>query len=189
MRLTTLTATLVVLFSVWTVSAQTQTSTVEERRVSLNEVAVAHDAEGASALEATLRTTELNGSSESPVTNVRVVIKNSSTISFAFVSGVITFYDNAGVRCGEGIFKADTLATGESFETDTPGLRIRCQPATWRVAATNLVPRMAPNPTAPPISLNYVITIDGEAHPIQLDKPMVLTLGERRRTIVVRTAQ
>lgn len=188
MRLTTLTAALVVLCSVWSVSAQTGTSAVEERRVSLTEVAVAHDAQGVSALEATLRTTELNGSSESPVTNIRVVIRNSSSISYAFVSGVITFYDNAGVRCGEGIFKADTLAAGESFETDTPGLRIRCQPATWRVAATNLVPRMAPNPTTP-ISLNYVITIDGEAHPIQLDKPMVLTLGERRRTIVVRTAQ
>lgn len=194
MRLTTtLTGALVVLFSVWSVSAQTETSSgaraVNERRVSLNEVAVALDAEGASALEATLRTTELNGSSESPVTNVRVVIKNSSGISYAFASGTVTFYDNAGVRCGEGIFKADALASGESFETDTPGLRIRCQPATWRVVATNLVPRMAPNPTAPPISLNYVITIDGEAHPIQLDKPMVLTFGERRRTIVVRTAQ
>src|SRR5690348_16083590 len=117
MRLTTLTAALVVLFSVWSVSAQTGTSAVEERRVSLTAVAVAHDAQGVSALEATLRTTELNGSSESPVTNIRVVIRNSSSISYAFVSGVITFYDNAGVRCGEGIFKADTLAAGEAFET------------------------------------------------------------------------
>jgi len=190
MKLTTkLTTALVVLFTAWSVSAQTETSTADERRVPLNEVAVAHDANGASALEGNLRTTELNGSPESPVTNVRVVIKNTSSISYAFVSGTVTFYDNAGVRCGEAIFKADTLAAGESFETDTPGLRIRCQPSTWRLVATNLVPRMAPNPAAPPISLNYVITIDGEAHPIQLDKPMVLTLGERRRTIVVRTAQ
>jgi hypothetical protein len=33
-----------------------------------------------------------------------------------------------------------------------------------------------------------VISIDGEAHPIQLDKPLTLTLGEKRRTIVVSTA-
>jgi len=190
MKLTTkLGAALVVLFTAWVVSAQTETSSANERRVALNEVAVAHDADNASALEGTLRTTELNGSPDSPVTNVRVVIKNTSSVSFAFVSGVITFYDAAGVRCGEGIFKADTLATGESFETDTPGLRIRCQVATWRLAATNLVPRVAPSPTGPVVTINYVITIDGEAHPIQLDKPMVLTLGERRRTIVVRTAQ
>jgi len=35
---------------------------------------------------------------------------------------------------------------------------------------------------------NLVIVIDGESHPIQLDKPLVLTLGERRRTVVVREA-
>jgi hypothetical protein len=35
---------------------------------------------------------------------------------------------------------------------------------------------------------NFVIVIDGESHPIQLDKPLVLTLGERRRTVVVRAA-
>ena len=124
------------------------TTTGNEKRVALNEVAVAHDDDGAPALQGTLRTTALNGSPESPVTNVRLIVKNTSGIPYAFVSGVVTFYDAAGIRCGEGIFKADTLAAGESFETDTPGLRIRCQPATWRVAATNLVPRMAPNPTA-----------------------------------------
>jgi hypothetical protein len=35
---------------------------------------------------------------------------------------------------------------------------------------------------------NLVISIDGEEHPIQLGKPMVLTLADRQRTIVVRTA-
>lgn len=189
MKLTTKLATaFVVLLTAWSVSAQTSNS-VNERRMSLNEVAVAHDAKGVSALEGTLRTTALNGSPDSPVTNVGVIVKNTSGISYAFVSGLVTFYDAAGVRCGEGIFKADSLAADESFETDAPGLRIRCQAATWRITATNLVPRIAPNPTGPPIALNYVITIDGEAHPIQLDKPMVLTVGERRRTIVVRTVQ
>ena len=111
---------------------------------------------------------------------------------YAFVSGAVTFYDSAGVRCGEGVFKADALAVDESFETDAPGVRIRCEVATWRVVASNLIPRMPPN--APigaltRIPSNLVISIDGETHPIQLDRPLTLTLGEKRRTIVVRTAQ
>lgn len=161
-----------------------------EKRVPLSETAVAFDATGASALEATLRTTSLNGAPEAPVTNVRLIVKNSSPIPYAFVSGLVTFYDNAGVRCGEGVFKADGLAANESFETDTPGLRIRCEAATWRIIATNLLPRIVPNSVIAPIARasNFVIVIDGESHPIQLDKPLVLTLGERRRTVVVRSA-
>jgi hypothetical protein len=31
-----------------------------------------------------------------------------------------------------------------------------------------------------------IISVDGEEHPIQLDKPMILNLGERQRTIIVR---
>jgi hypothetical protein len=119
-----------------------------------------------------------------------MVIKNRSTLPYAFVSGAITFYDAAGVRCGEGMFKADALAVDESFETDAPGLRIRCDAATWRMVATSLLPRVPPN--APIAGLtrmpsNLVISIDGETHPIQLDKPLTLTLGEKRRTIIVRT--
>jgi hypothetical protein len=164
---------------------------LNEQRVALTQPAVALDATGAPALEATLRTTALSGAPETPVTNIRMVIKNRSTMSYAFVSGSVTFYDAAGVRCGEGVFKADSLAVDESFETDSPGLRIRCEARTWRVVATNLVPRMPPN--APIATLahtpsNFVISIDGETHPIQLDKPLTLTLGERRRTIIVRSA-
>lgn len=137
---------IVILCSAWSINAQTATNTANERRVPLNEAAVAHDENGASALAGTLRTTEINGAPDSPVTNVRIVIRNTSGISYAFVSGVITFYDSAGVRCGEGIFKADALAADESFETDTPGVRIRCQAATWRIVATHLLPRVPPNP-------------------------------------------
>ncbi|HKR12077.1 MAG TPA: hypothetical protein VJT15_08475 [Pyrinomonadaceae bacterium] len=140
---------LVILCSAWSISAQTPANSANERRVPLNEAAVAHDQNGVAALEGTLRITEINGTSESPVTNVRAVIRNTSGISYAFVSGVVTFYDSAGVRCGEGIFKADALAVDESFETDTPGIRIRCQVATWRIVATNLLPRMPPNPPRP----------------------------------------
>jgi hypothetical protein len=86
------------------------------------------------------------------------------------------------------MFKAGELAPDESFETDSPGLRIRCEAASWRVVATNLLLRMPPNA---PIGVltrapaNLVISIDGETHPIQLDKPLTLTLGEKRRTIIV----
>ncbi|MDQ2977211.1 MAG: hypothetical protein M3R69_17590 [Acidobacteriota bacterium] len=169
-----------------------------ERRVALTEPAVALDGGGAPALEATLKTTALNGAPDTPVTNIRIVVKNSGTVSYAFVSGLVTFYDGAGVRCGEGLFNADALAVNESSETDTPGIRIRCSPATWRIVATNLLPRVAPNVTAPVgvtsgtpasrASLNLVISIDGEEHPIQLDKPMVLTLGDAQRTIMLREA-
>ena len=165
--------------------------TLNEKRVPLTEAAIALDANSAPALEATLRTTALNGAQDTPVTNIRMIVKNRSTQPYAFVSGAVTFYDSAGVRCGEGVFKADSLAIDESFETDTPGLRIRCEATSWRMVATTLLPRVPPNPpigelTRP--SSNLVISIDGEEHPIQLDKPLTLTLGEKRRTIIVRSA-
>jgi hypothetical protein len=185
-------ASLMLVCSAWLASAQETpvVGNLNEQRVPLNQPAVALDGTGAPALEATLRTTALNGAPETPVTNIHMVIKNRSTLPYAFVSGAITFYDAAGVRCGEGMFKADALAVDESFETDAPGLRIRCDAATWRVVATSLLPRVPPN--APIAGLtrtpsNLVISIDGETHPIQLDKPLTLTLGEKRRTIIVRT--
>ena len=187
-------ASIVMLCSVWCASAQETApeSTLNEKRVALTEAAVALDATGAPALEANLRTTALSGAPDTPVTNIRMIVRNRSTLSYAFVSGAVTFYDAAGVRCGEGVFKADALAVDESFETDTPGLRIRCEATTWRVVATNLLPRIPPN--APITALtrvpsNLIISIDGETHPIQLDRPLTLTLGEKRRTIVVRTAK
>ncbi len=169
------------------VCAFAQQTSLEEKRVPLSETAVAFDAAGAPALEATLRTTSLNGAVDSPVTNIRVVVKNRSAVSYAFVTGLITFYDGAGVRCAEGMFKAGALAVDEAFETDAPGIRIRCAPATWRIVATNLLPRMVPvvSPTTT-TSLNLLISVDGEEHPIQLDRPMVVNLGNAQRTIIVR---
>lgn len=189
-----ITVGLVLLFSMLCVSAQEPAtgSTLNEKRVALTETAVALDASGTPALEATLRTTALNGAPETPVTNIRMIVRNRSALSYAFVSGSVTFYDAAGVRCGEGLFKADALAVDESFETDSPGLRIRCEVATWRLVAAHLLPRTPPNAPIGGLSRgpsNFVISIDGETHPIQLDKPLTLTLGERRRTIIVRTAQ
>jgi hypothetical protein len=187
-------ASIVMLCSVLFTSAQeiAPDNTLNEKRVPLAEAAVALDASGAPALEASLRTTAMNGSPDTPVTNIRMVVRNKSTLAYAFVSGSVTFYDAAGVRCGEGVFKADALAIDESFETDSPGVRIRCEVTSWRIVATNLLPRLPPN--APIITLtrvpqNLIISIDGETHPIQLDRPLTLTLGERRRTIIVRPAK
>jgi hypothetical protein len=182
------------LSSCFCVAAQEPAAAATEKRVALTETAVALDGTGATALEATLKTTALNGAEDSPVTNIRLVVKNSGSVPYAFVSGLVTFYDSAGVRCGEGLFKADALSVGEAFETDTPGIRIRCAPETWRIVANNLLPRVTPGVAVPaPITLsrsvlNLVISVDGEEHPIQLDKPMILTLGDRQRTIVLREA-
>lgn len=152
MKLTTKLATVlvVILFTCLSVGAQETTSDGNEKRVSLNEVAVAHDNDNVAALQGTLRTTSLAGSPESPVTNIRLIIKNTSGIMYAFVSGVVTFYDSTGIRCGEGIFKADAVAVDESFETDSPGVRIRCEATQWRIVATHLLPRTPPTPPAPP---------------------------------------
>jgi hypothetical protein len=185
---------LIILLSALCVRAQEPTPPVDnliEKRMPLTEAAVAFDGNGTPALEATLRTTALNGAPDTPVTNIRMIVRNRSAISYAFVSGSVTFYDSAGVRCGEGLFKAAEVAADESFETDSPGVRIRCEATTWRVVATNLLPRIPPNPPLSTLTRapsNLVISIDGDVHPIQLDKPMTVTLGEKKRTIVVKTA-
>ena len=181
-----------IMASCFLVSAQ-QGAALAERRVSLTESAVALDGNGSIALEASLRTTALNGAVDSPVTNVRFIIKNSSGLAYAFVTGLVTFYDGTGVRCGEGMFKAGALAADESFEADAPGIRIRCSPATWRIVATSLLPRISPTPlplmtTSSRQDLNLLISVDGDEHPIQLDKPMVVNLGTTQRTIIVRQA-
>lgn len=179
----------VFLLGVLSVSAQQTPSDSSEQPVPLTQTAVALDGRGTPALEGTLRTTALNGAPDTPVTNIRVVIKNVGPSPFSYVSGLVTFYDGSGIRCGEGIFKADEVLANESVETDAPGIRIRCAPANWRIVATNLLPRLSPGlvrlDTASR-SANLIISVDGEEHPVQLDRPMVLTLGERQRTIIVR---
>ena len=182
----------VLVLSAFAVAAQEGAAPLAEKRVPLNERAIAFDSLGASALEGTLKTTTLNGAEDSPVTNVRLVVRNSGTTPYSFVSGLVTFYDGSGVRCGEGLFKADALGVDEAFETDTPGIRIRCSPATWRIVANNLLARVGasgPVSSAPLTrGTNLVITVDGEEHPIQLDKPMVVKFGDVERTIILREA-
>jgi len=171
-----------------------------EQRAALSEAAAASDAKGSPAIEARLSTTMLNGSDDSPVTNVRLVVKNTGANFYNYVTGWATFYDSGAVRCGEGLFKVDALAPGESSETDTPGLRLRCAPVSWRIVATNLLTRTAdaakevviapPPPAEPapekPAPVNFIISIDGEQHPIQIGNPIVLKLGNRNRKIILR---
>lgn len=168
-----------------------------EPRAALNEATVGFDAKGAPAIEARLLTTMLNGSDDSPVTNVRLVIKNTSANSYTYVAGWATFYDSNAVRCGEGLFKIDALAPGELAETDTPGLRLNCTPTSWRIVANNLLTRLTDTAkevvTAPavetvaekPAPVNFIISIDGERHPIQVNNPIVLKLGTKKRKIIL----
>lgn len=178
----------IALMSGYSVLAQ-QIENAVEKRVPLTEPAVALD-RGAPALEGTLRTTALAGAPDNPVTNIRLVIKNVSSIPYNYVSGLVSFYDASEVRCGEGIFKADVLALNESVETDAPGIRVRCAPTSWRIVANDLLPRLSPGVAAVETArpANLIISIDGEDHPIQLDRPLVLRFGEQQRKVVVRQA-
>jgi len=180
---------LVLSLTALSVSAQQAAQSIGEQAVALAQTTVAFDGRGAPAIEGTLRTTALHGAPDTPVTNIRLVVKNVGPLPYSYVSGLVTFYDGSAVRCGEGIFKADEVLANESVETDTPGIRIRCAPTTWRIVATNLLPRLSPGLTGVQTAArpsNLIISVDGEEHPIQLDRPMVLNLGERQRTIIVR---
>ena len=171
-----------------------------EQRAAVTDVAIAFDARSAPALEARLQTQVLNGSDDSPVTNVKIAVKNVTPNFYTYVSGWATFYDASGTRCGEGLFKLDAMAPQESSEVDTPGLRLRCTPSTWRIVATNLMTRTvdaakpaeaAPSPqsaAAPdrPAPVNFIISIDGEEHPIQLNNPIVLQLANKSRKIILK---
>ncbi|HMJ24754.1 MAG TPA: hypothetical protein VK475_02965 [Pyrinomonadaceae bacterium] len=188
----------IMLMAVWTIAAAAQQPV--EPRVALTEAAPASDAKGAPAIEAKLLSTVLNGSDDSPVNNVRLVVKNASPDFYTYVTGWATFYDSSAVRCGEGLFKVDALAPGESSETDTPGLRLKCTPASWRIVATNLLTRRAdtaqevvappPPPAPPPVERrpvgNFMLNISGADYPIQVDNPLVVRMGGKKVKIVLR---
>ncbi len=194
MRLLLFAATIIILGS-FVIQAQQP----NEQRAALSETVIALDAKSAPALEARLLTQVLNGAEDSPVTNIKISVKNTTPNFYTYVSGWATFYDANTTRCGEGLFKIDALAPQESAEVDTPGLRLRCSPQSWRVVATNLMTRTAdiakPSEPAPPVQaavperpapMNFVINVDGQDYPIQVNNPMVVRLGNRNRRIVLR---
>lgn len=180
-----------------------------EPRVALADAAQVLDAAGRLALEARLRTTALTATPDAPTRNVLIVVTNRSQFFYNYVSGYATFYDGAGVRCGEGLFKLEAFAPNEASEVDTPGLRLTCAPATWRVSALNLLTRatdvakpeqLAPPPaeslpavspprtnlTAAPPRLE--ININGRTLPLQLGNPLEIVVGQERMRIVVSPA-
>ena len=112
-----------------------------EPRVALDAEAAAYDIYGRAALAARLRTATLVGTPDAPGRNARLVIESRSQVFYTYASGWATFYGSDNVRCGEGMWKLEALAPGESAEVDTPGLRLTCTPTTWRIVALNLLTR------------------------------------------------
>ena len=166
-----------------------QPSTVVEPPAPLTEAAFALNSQGQRVVEGTLRTTSLHGAPDTPVTNTAIILRNVTQQFYNYVSGHATFYDASGVRCGDGLFKTDAFAPNEAVEVDTPGIRITCAAVSWRIVALDLLPRITVvelGTSVPPI--NLVLSIDGDEHPLQLGKPLVLNLGDKKRAIVVRGA-
>jgi hypothetical protein len=174
-----------------------------ELRVALTAQPVALDGWGRPALAGRLLTSPLDGAPDAPLRNARIVLENRSQSFYTYVSGWATFYDGDGVRCGEGLFKLDALAPGESAETDLPGLRLKCTPTSWRIVAMNLIMRKseaelaaqagastdaATTPTSVPAIPPLEINIDGETHPLQLGNPLEIRVGRRRVRITVNAA-
>jgi hypothetical protein len=187
-------------------TAETAQVGTTELRVALTAQPVALDGLGRPALAARLITSPLSGAPDAPVQNARLVFENRGQSFYTYASGWTTFYDGDGVRCGEGLFKLDALAPGESAETDLPGLRLKCAPTSWRIVAMNLITRKSETdaaqagaspdastatttmttsvPAIPPLEIN----IDGETHPLQLGNPLNIRVGRRRVRITVNTA-
>lgn len=129
--------------SAFTVRAQESgaTQNADDNRVPLTEQPIAFDATRQRALTARLvtPTTELNGTANAPVRNVRFRMLNLTTTTYVYASGWITFYDAEGLRCGAGQWTVSALTPNEAIETDVPGMRLTCTPVTWRIEATNLI--------------------------------------------------
>ena len=73
-----------------------------EERVAIANAATAMDAKAAPALEGRLLTQVLNGSDDSPVTNVKIAVKNITGNFYTYVSGWATFYDASANRVATG---------------------------------------------------------------------------------------
>lgn len=176
-----------------------------ERRVGLEEQPVALDALGHVAIAGQLLTKALNGAPDVPVRNARFIIENRSSFFYTYVSGSVTFYDDRGVRCGEGQFALNALAPGEQAETDAPGLRLSCAPRTWRIVANNLLTRTAetakpveeatqpaPQPApvvAAPTLQTLEIVVDDQVYNAPLGSTLDIPVKKKRVKITVRAVQ
>ena len=190
-------------------AASTSDVRPSEPHVPLAQAAVAYDVAGNEALGGRLRTQALAGTPEAPVRNTRLVVENRSPVFYNYVAGWATFYGEDGVRCGEGLWKLEAFAPREQVEVDTPGLRLTCAPATWRIVATTLLTRTGdvakpatpvesapsqPAPAAvaapanttalPPLEIN----VNGKTIPIQPGNPLEILVGKERIRIIVQPA-
>jgi hypothetical protein len=183
-----------------------QDAAASEQRAGLEAEATALDAQGRTALAGQLLTQALAGTVEAPVRNARFIIENRGPVFLVYVSGSVTFYDERGVRCGEGQFSLNALAAGERAETDAPGLRLTCAPRSWRIVAKDLLPRsterislpaseetpqsLAPPPTAEtPALLPLEITVDDKVYNAPIGSTLEVSVRRRRVRITVRAAQ
>jgi hypothetical protein len=209
-RLKIMAACVALLFSLGASSAraqETNAAAAAEQRVGLEAEASALDAQGRTVLVGQLLTQALGGTPDAPVRNARFIIENRGPVFFAYVSGSVTFYDERGVRCGEGQFTLSALAQGERAETDAPGLRVTCAPRTWRIVAKDLLPRSterislppqeeaAAQPMTPaaapantPAVLPLEITVDDKVYNAPLGSTLEVSVRTRRVRITVRPA-
>jgi hypothetical protein len=174
-----------------------------EQRVALEGQPVAMDSMGRAAIAGQLLTRALSGTPDAPVKNARFIIENRSAFFYNYVSGSVTFYDERGVRCGEGQFTLNALAPSEQAQTDAPGLRLTCTPATWRIVAKDLVPRVndrlvpvaeavqpeTPAPPTTPTLLPLEIVVDDQVYNAPLGSTLEVSVRKRRVKITVRSAQ
>jgi hypothetical protein len=176
-----------------------------EQRVALDNQAIAMDSLGRAAIAGQLLTRALNGTPDAPVKNARFIIENRGASFYNYVSGSVTFYDERGVRCGEGQFTLNALAPGEQAETDAPGLRLSCAPRTWRIVANNLLTRTSevakpvtaaadtqpetPTHASAPGILPLEIVVDDQVYNAPLGSTLEVSVRKRRVKITVRSAQ
>lgn len=194
----------------WSAEAQAQETQraggVVVRPVPLTEQAVALDAAGGAVLAATLRSAAIEGPPEALTKNARLILENTSQVSYSYASGYATFYDAGGVRCGEGLWTLSAFEPGERAEVDTPGLRLTAKPVAWRITALTLLTRggdaartpqtiAASQTTGASASRNatttlppLVIDINGTTLPVQPNNPVEIEVGAERVRIVLRIA-
>jgi hypothetical protein len=183
--------------------AAQEAAAAAEQRVALEGQAIALDSMGRTAIAGQLLTRALSGAPDMPVKNARFIIENRSQFFYNYVSGSVTFYDERGVRCGEGQFTLNALAPGEQAETDAPGLRLTCAPRTWRIVAKDLVPRVhdrlvpvadtvpvePPAPATTPEPQSLEIVVDDKVYNAPLGSTLDVPVRRRRVKITVRSAQ
>lgn len=177
-----------------TTAAQSPT----EQPVTIAQKAVAFDAAGREGLSASLLTSALQGTPEAPIKNVRFVVENRGALLYTYVSGIVTFYKEGNVRCGEGLFTLNALAPAEAAEVDAPGLRLECTPTSWRIVATNLMTRASdvakpaieaqptqPTPPAQPALSPLYLTIDGRQYQVPLNSTLEIPVTKKRIRITL----